>query len=99
MSKPKEMWARHAYDRIIKINHVTNNMTESFNQWVRDLRAKPTFTMIYGIRIKIMGRLNKRSKKANTSDYVVTPKIKKTLDLIQQDSRFCKVIVAGDDKY
>ena len=99
MTKPKEMWARHAYDPRIKIDHVTNNMTESFNQWVRDLRATPTFTMIYGIRIKIMGRLNKRSKKANTSDYVVTPKIKKTLDLIQQDSRFCKVIVAGDDKY
>ena len=58
MSKPKEMWARHAYDRIIKINHVTNNMTESFNQWVGELRAKPTLTMLYGIRIKIMGRLN-----------------------------------------
>ena len=58
MSKPKEMWARHAYDRIIKINHVTNNMTESFNQWVGELRAKPTFTMLYGIQIKIMGRLN-----------------------------------------
>ena len=55
--------------------------------------------MLDGIWIKIMGRLNKRSNKANTSDYVVTPKIKKTLDLIQQDSRFCKVIVAGDDKY
>ena len=58
MSKPEEMWARHAYDPIIKINHVTNNMTESFNQWVRELRAKPTLTMLYGIRIKIMGRLN-----------------------------------------
>ena len=52
------MWARHAYDPIIKINHVTNNMTESFNQWVGELRAKPTLTMLYGIRIKIMGRLN-----------------------------------------
>ena len=39
MSKPEEMWARHAYDPIIKINHVTNNMTESFNQWVGELRA------------------------------------------------------------
>ena len=30
---------------------------------------------------------------------MVTPKIKKTLDLIQQDSRFCKVIAVVDDKY
>ena len=58
MSKPKEMWARHAYDPVIKINHVTNNMTKSFNQWVGELRAKPTLTMLYGTRIKIMGRLN-----------------------------------------
>ena len=99
MSKPKEMWARHAYDPRIKIDHVTNNMTESFNQWVGDLRAKPALTMLDGIRIKIMGRLNKRFEKANTLDSLVTPKIKKTLDLIQQDSRFCKVIAAGDDEY
>ena len=99
MSKPKEMWARHAYDPRIKIDHVTNNMTESFNQWVGDLRAKLALTMLDGIRIKIMGRLNKRFEKANTLDSLVTPKIKKTLDLIQQDSRFCKVIAAGDDEY
>ena len=99
MSKPKEMLGRHAYDPRIKIDHVTNNMTESFNQWVGGLRAKPAFTMLDGIRIKIMGRLNKRFEKANTSDSLVTPKIKKTLDLIQQDSRFCKVITTGDDEY
>ena len=32
-------------------------------------------------------------------DSLVTPKIKKTLDLIQQDSRFCKVIAIVDNKY
>ena len=51
--------------------------------------------------IKIIRRLNKRFEKANTSDYLVTPKKKKKkiLDLIQQDSRFCKVIAASDDEY
>ena len=50
--------------------------------------------------IKIIRRLNKRFEKANTSDYLVAPKKKKkALDLIQQDSRFCKVIAAGDDEY
>jgi len=93
------MWAKHAYDPRIKIDHVTNNMIESFNQWVGDLRAKPTLTMLDGIHFKIIGRLNKRFEKANTSDSLVSPKIKKTLDLIQQDSRFCKVIEAGDYEY
>ncbi|XP_075654909.1 uncharacterized protein LOC142625087 [Castanea sativa] len=99
MSKPKEMWARHAYDPRIKIDHVTNNMEESFNQWVGDLRAKPALTMLYGIQIKNMGRINKRFEKANISNSLLTPTIKKTLDLIQQDSRFCKVTTASDDKY
>ena len=49
LSKPKEMWARHAYYPRIKIDHVTNNMIELFNQWVGDLRAKPALTMLDGI--------------------------------------------------
>ncbi|XP_065631671.1 uncharacterized protein LOC136068446 [Quercus suber] len=67
--------------------------------YVWGLRAKPTLTTLDGIHIKIIGRLNKRLEKANTLDSLVSLKIKKTLDLIQQDSRFCKVITAGDDEY
>ncbi len=31
---------RHAYDPSITANYVTNNMIESFNHWVGDLRVK-----------------------------------------------------------
>ncbi|XP_043700195.1 uncharacterized protein LOC122650895 [Telopea speciosissima] len=34
MKNPVSAWARHAFDHRIKSDHVTNNMTESFNQWI-----------------------------------------------------------------
>ena len=40
ISKLKKMWTRHAYDPSITANYVTNNMIESFNHWVGDLRVK-----------------------------------------------------------
>ena len=49
ISKLEKMWTRHAYDPSITANYVTNNMIESFNQWVGDLRAKPALTMLDGI--------------------------------------------------
>ncbi|XP_042515321.1 uncharacterized protein LOC122089686 [Macadamia integrifolia] len=35
------MWCRHAFDKRAKSDHVTNNMTESFNNWNGELRSKP----------------------------------------------------------
>ena len=40
ISKLEKMWTRHAYDPSITANYVTNNMIESFNHWVGDLRVK-----------------------------------------------------------
>ncbi|KAK4400523.1 hypothetical protein Sango_1158400 [Sesamum angolense] len=31
---PAEMWSRHAFDERLKNDHVTNNISESFNHWV-----------------------------------------------------------------
>ncbi|KAL0440871.1 UNVERIFIED_CONTAM: hypothetical protein Sradi_0026000 [Sesamum radiatum] len=36
---PAEMWSRHAFDPRIKNDHVTNNISESFNHWWGNLEA------------------------------------------------------------
>ncbi|KAL5765521.1 hypothetical protein ACOSP7_016138 [Xanthoceras sorbifolium] len=41
-----EKWARHAFDSRIKFNHVTNNMSECFNRWIKDERDKPILTLL-----------------------------------------------------
>ena len=56
----KSIWARHANESSAKSDHITNNMTKSFNNWVGDLRGKPILTMIDTLRARIMNRLPKR---------------------------------------
>ncbi|KAL0305351.1 UNVERIFIED_CONTAM: hypothetical protein Sangu_3036500 [Sesamum angustifolium] len=60
---PAEMWSRHAFDPRIKNDHVTNNISESFNHWVGELRSKPILTLVDGLRAKLMSRLQKRKQK------------------------------------
>ncbi|KAL0346023.1 UNVERIFIED_CONTAM: hypothetical protein Sradi_4433600 [Sesamum radiatum] len=63
---PVHMWARHAFDVRLKNDHVTNNLSESFNNWVGDLRSKPVLSLLDGLRAKIMSRLHKRFQKGCT---------------------------------
>ena len=42
---PIYTWARHAFDERVKSEHITNNLTESFNSWLGDLRAKPILSL------------------------------------------------------
>ncbi|XP_043721116.1 uncharacterized protein LOC122668643 [Telopea speciosissima] len=54
MKTPVQMWARHAFDHRAKSDHITNNMTESFNQWIAPIWSKPILTMIDQIRLKLI---------------------------------------------
>ena len=60
MEKPLHLWARHAFDVDVKSDHVTNNMAESFNQWLGTVRGKPVLTLLENIRIKLMKRFHDR---------------------------------------
>ena len=39
MNIPLGFWARHAFDVTPKIDHITNNVSESFNNWVEPVRG------------------------------------------------------------
>ncbi|KAL5840675.1 hypothetical protein ACOSQ4_013283 [Xanthoceras sorbifolium] len=55
--EPVDKWARHCFDPRIKSDHVTNNMLECFNSWIKDKRDKPILTLLEHLRRKIMVRL------------------------------------------
>ncbi|XP_043725982.1 uncharacterized protein LOC122672588 [Telopea speciosissima] len=46
IKNPLSMWARHAFDDRAKSDPVTNNLSESFNQWIADLRHMPILTLV-----------------------------------------------------
>ncbi|KAF8408008.1 hypothetical protein HHK36_007148 [Tetracentron sinense] len=99
IEKPLHSWSRHAFDPRVRSDHVTNNMTESFNQWVGDLRGKPILTLVDSLRVKLMGRIHCRYDKACAWESLVTPKIRQKLNVIRQDSRMCIVVFAGGEEY
>ena len=46
MAIPVGHWARHAYDTHVKVDHCTNNLSESFNAWVEPVRAFSVLTLM-----------------------------------------------------
>ncbi|XP_043699860.1 uncharacterized protein LOC122650515 [Telopea speciosissima] len=99
MKTPVQMWARHAFDHRAKSDHITNNMTESFNQWIAPIRSKPILTVIDQIRLKLMCRLHKRLVNGCNFPDVLTPRSSSKLESLQKNVRFCRPSVAGGDKY
>ncbi|WOK97553.1 hypothetical protein Cni_G06261 [Canna indica] len=93
------MWARHIIDSRCKSDHITNNVTESFNHWVGDDRKKPIMVMVESLTCRIMGRLQRRFEKGSRFEFATTPRIRKIVDMTMQDAKLCKVIDAGDDEF
>ncbi|KAL5835505.1 hypothetical protein ACOSQ4_015002 [Xanthoceras sorbifolium] len=55
-SEPVEKWARYAFNARIKSDHITNNMFDCFNGWIKDERDKPILTLLELLKRKIMVR-------------------------------------------
>ncbi|KAJ1416008.1 Zinc finger, PMZ-type [Sesbania bispinosa] len=99
METPVNAWSRHAFDPASKSPHITNNMCESFNQWVNKLRDKPPIILLDEMRIKLMIRWQKRYEIGCTCIEKVLQKIAKELSVINIESRACIVYGAGRDQY
>ncbi|KAL5758424.1 hypothetical protein ACOSP7_021035 [Xanthoceras sorbifolium] len=68
-------WFRHAFDQSIKCDHVTNNMTESFNSMLGDHRAKTFLQLLEFIRRMIMKRFQKRKEECLGSKTEIPPSV------------------------
>jgi hypothetical protein len=97
--RPKSMWARYTIDSECKSDHVTNNVSESFNSWLGDDRKKTILSMVESITCRLMARFQTRFEKGCGFENIITPKIRKVLDTTMQDGRICKLTYAGDDEF
>ena len=83
--KPKSQWARHALDPRSVSPHITNNMTESFNSWVDNLRGKTILTLVEQVRLKLMEKLHERYITRCNWETKVTPEAWKKIELAKND--------------
>ncbi|XP_020266530.1 uncharacterized protein LOC109842019 [Asparagus officinalis] len=68
-----ENWA-NAFFPGIRYGHVTSNVAESFNSWIREARLLRILQMVEHIRKQIMSRLNNRRIMADKWTSYLCPK-------------------------
>ncbi|KAK3212657.1 hypothetical protein Dsin_017363 [Dipteronia sinensis] len=82
MLEPVEKWARHAFESSLKADHVSNNMSECFNSWVREDRDKPILQLLENFRRKIMVRVCEKWAEVEKLNDTITPYARENLTMI-----------------
>ncbi|GJZ13923.1 transposase, MuDR, MULE transposase domain protein [Tanacetum coccineum] len=57
-----KVWSRCKFGTTSKCDYITNNLSESFNSWVGDLRYQPVLNLLDGIREMLMARFDKKRR-------------------------------------
>ncbi|KAL5852010.1 hypothetical protein ACOSQ3_007128 [Xanthoceras sorbifolium] len=92
-------WSRHAFDPSIKCDHVTNNMTESFNSMLGDHRAKTYMCLLEYIRRMVMKRFQKRKEESGKWSTKLPPTVYSRIVKSTKDSRLLRMLTARNVEY
>uniref|UniRef100_A0A8R7NZF4 SWIM-type domain-containing protein n=1 Tax=Triticum urartu TaxID=4572 RepID=A0A8R7NZF4_TRIUA len=86
---PVHNWARCAMDTNCKTDLICNNLSETFNRYILDVRSKPIATMLVGIYDKLMVRFDGKREGAAKARWDITPYYTERLELMKTYSRNC----------
>ncbi|KAL5781516.1 hypothetical protein ACOSP7_006545 [Xanthoceras sorbifolium] len=89
-AEPVNKWARHCFDPRIKSDHVTNNMSECFNSWIKDERDKPILTLLEHLRRKIMVRLCEKVDSVKKMVNSIRPYVQNKLSIMKNMQESCR---------
>ncbi|KAL5819097.1 hypothetical protein ACOSQ4_022939 [Xanthoceras sorbifolium] len=89
----------HLFDRHVKSEHTTNNITEGFNSWIDKYRGLPALLMLECLRRKMMKRMHLRLERASKWESVIPPKIRKKIADRQDEARFVTVLCASVNEF
>jgi hypothetical protein len=91
----KKLWTRSQFSTCSKVDYVTNNLAESFNNWIREDKALHLDDLMDRIRQKLMVKWNNRRKIARQMDGNILPSILKKL---KDESRNIDMeVISGSD--
>ncbi|CAH9126506.1 unnamed protein product [Cuscuta epithymum] len=99
MNVPTVCWAKHMFSKHTKCNHVTNNMTESFNNWIGNYRGMPIVRMYEEIRRKIMRLIHKRNMVAQEWKGDLPPIVRKKVIENRANARSLSVIFGQNNTF
>ncbi|XP_060972362.1 uncharacterized protein LOC115716177 [Cannabis sativa] len=68
-------WTMSKFDPNVKVEHLTNNFVESFNDWIEDHRYKAPIELLEGIRMQQTAMMYAREVTADRWEHKLTPKV------------------------
>jgi len=91
----KKLWTRSQFGVTCKIDYVTNNLAESFNNWIKGEKGRHLDDLLDTIRHKLLIKWNHRRKIARQMQGKILPHI---VDKLKEQSRNLDidVITSGD---
>ncbi|KAK8716374.1 hypothetical protein V6N13_043686 [Hibiscus sabdariffa] len=92
-------WFRSHLSTRNKCDMLLNNLCESFNKVILEVRDKPILTMMEVIRTKLMKKVVNKREEAEKWPNPLCDKIQKKLDTIIQQSLGCWATRAGGERY
>jgi len=84
----KHFWARSMFSLSSKCDYVTNNIAESFNNWIRHDKSLPVVELMDKIRQMIMERFCTRVSLATKLNGKILPHIMKVLNAKSRNLRY-----------
>ncbi|RLN30081.1 hypothetical protein C2845_PM05G03110 [Panicum miliaceum] len=90
-----KLWTRSQFSTICKVDYVTNNLTESFNNWIKQYKSLNLDDLMDKIRQLLMLKWNQRRKIGKKLDGLILPHI---IKLLNEKSRELSLEVAECSK-
>ncbi|KAK1565737.1 hypothetical protein Q3G72_033721 [Acer saccharum] len=94
-----EYWSRFVYDPIIRCDHVTNNMTEAFNNMLGSHRAKSYLELLEFIRRMVMRKFQERKDECEAWNSVLPPGVNAKILKNSKESMLFTIIEGGNGEY
>ncbi|CAN6305382.1 unnamed protein product [Urochloa humidicola] len=76
----KRLWTRSQFSTLCKVDYVTNNLVECFNNWIKHFKSMNLDDLMDKLRQLLMSKWNQRRKIARKLDGLILPHIVKKLN-------------------
>ncbi|KAK2647227.1 hypothetical protein Ddye_022422 [Dipteronia dyeriana] len=96
--EPKH-WSRYAYDHVIRCDHVTNNMTETFNSMIETHKASSYLELLEFIRRMVMRKFQERKEECQEWNSFLPHRVNAKILKNSKQSRVLTIIAARNMKY
>jgi len=86
------IWSRSKFSKECKVDYVNNNISECFNNWIKDYKDLPVVDLMDKIREKIMEKISTRQERAKRLEGHILPSVLYELNMKSRGLHydFCK---------